>query len=68
MRDLSTLVVRNVHGVVLATWQELHREAAVVVHDPQDVLRVFVEDAFCVIQTVVFHRQEIDPVNLKTVT
>lgn len=62
--DLSALVVRDVHGVMITTRQELDRQPTVIVHNPQDVLRVLVEYALRVVHSVVFHRQKVYPINL----
>lgn len=55
MRDLAVLIVRDVHGVMLAAWQELDGKPAIVVHDPQNVLRVLVQDTFSVVHSVILH-------------
>ena len=55
MRDLAALIVRDVHGVMLAARQELDGKPTIVVHDPQNVLRVLVQDTFSVVHSVILH-------------
>lgn len=55
MRDLAALIVRDVHGVMLAARQELDGKPTIIVHDPQNVLRVLIQDTFRVVHSVILH-------------
>lgn len=55
VRDLPALIVRDVHGVMLTARQELNGKPTIIIHDPQNVLRVLVQDTFRVVHPVILH-------------